>query len=424
MAPLIDGRQLLFLLAVMPHSISSSLSTQKDLFSSREIASSDVCQDEVDHLPAAGSGLLQVQTRRQMKRNDDDEGETLPLQPQDAASERAPSCGRKFACLEKQVSNIESDGVAVVIPGLGSQERILQVVKNIAWLKTQDVPFECWIFIYRSQQELNLGDKSRFSPCNLVWHPGEKWMAHVLAMPLNMTTKPWVLHMLDSIEPQSDVQLQQMQRIMRANSLGHLAPTFDLRQYPDPHYPSPYEIMARNLTANIGRFTDFVELHLSLFSRPYFACLQDNIDDNVLGWGIDRLLPGLCGGSIAGAEVEAGAIGLLDHMTMKKQGRGSYDYIQATEDMKKWVRRHNTIKITTYTNLGELKAPPLPEKAPAAPTEEELQLEEHELELTAQELEDMKVGDKKAEELVLLNSTLDELNTTEGAVALPNRTQS
>lgn len=415
----------------MPHAISVGSFTQQELVSSQEAAISDVCQDEVECLPAGGSGLLQMQTRRQMQQHskDDDDAETL----QHASSERAPSCGRKYACLEKQVSNVEDEGVAVVIPGLGSQERILQVVKNIAWLKTQDVPFECWIFIYKSQEELSLGDRSRFSPCNLVWHPGEKWMAHVLAMPLNMTTKPWVLHMLDGIEPQSDVNLQQMQRIMRANSLGHLAPTFDLRQYPNPHYPTPYAIMARNSSFNIGRFTDFVELHLSLFSRPYFACLQDNVDNNVLGWGIDRLLPGLCGGSIAGAEVEAGAIGLLDHMTMKKQGRGSYDYTQAREDMNKYVRRHSRIKMTNLTNLGELKAPPLPEKAPAmlsGSLSEELENIKSAEMNDPEELEDIEetsrldILDNTEEELALPNSTWDGVNTTEEALALPNRTQS
>ena len=54
----------------------------------------------------------------------------------------------------------------------------------------------------------------------------------------------------------------------------------ELWQYPNPHYPTPYAIMARNSSFNIGRFTDFVELHLSLFSRPYFACLQDSLDNN------------------------------------------------------------------------------------------------------------------------------------------------
>merc|ERR1712032_1163671 len=119
----------------------------------------------------------------------------------------------------------EKEGVAVVVPGLGSEIRALQVEKNLQWLKNQSIPFDCWIFVYRTEAEFSL-DASRFEPCHVSRHLGF-WMGHVLAMPLNMTNKPWIVHMMDSIEPQQDVNLKLLIRIMVANGLGFASPTFD-----------------------------------------------------------------------------------------------------------------------------------------------------------------------------------------------------
>merc|ERR1719329_1624980 len=58
---------------------------------------------------------------------------------------------------------------------------------------------------------------------------------------------------------------------------------------------------------SVGRKVDFIELHMDLFSRRYFACLQDAVDaNNTLGWGMDFMLPGLCGGLKLRSELVAG----------------------------------------------------------------------------------------------------------------------
>lgn len=265
---------------------------------------------------------------------------------------------RKYARLEQQVSQAGGDGVAVVIPGLGNERRALQVEKNIAWLKRQGVPFECRIFVYRSQKDFPL-NASRFEPCQLIRHAGH-WMGHILAFPLNMTTKPWILHMMDSIEPQADVKLKEIYRIMRANELGHAAPTFNVEGSDllgISGKPSVYSLMGRNKFFDIGRFTDFIELHFDVFSRRYFACLQDNVDlDNTLGWGVDRLLPSLCGGAAFGSALNAGSLGLLDNMTMVKKFNGSYNYDIANQQMLAYQLKHADAKQPFYTVLGALEA--------------------------------------------------------------------
>merc|ERR1719408_342174 len=125
-----------------------------------------------------------------------------------------------------------------VVPGLGTVERAVQVQKNIAWLVKQGVPFECLVFVYRTEQELPLTEFN-FQPCRVIRHPGF-WMSHVLAMPLNITSKPWILHMMDGIEPQASVSLKMMFRTMLFNGLGHAAPTFDVAPV------TSYEIMQRH----------------------------------------------------------------------------------------------------------------------------------------------------------------------------------
>jgi hypothetical protein len=258
---------------------------------------------------------------------------------------------RRYAAFESQVLEVEKDGVTVIIPGLGTEARAANVEKNLQWLKKQNVPFECWIYVYSTEPKFP-NNPSRFDHCKLIRHPGF-WMAHVLALPLNITTKPWVLHMMDRVSPQPDVNLTTMTRTMVANNLGHAAPTFASPRH------DHWEIMNQQPNHTIGRSVDFIELHMDLFSRAYFACLQDAIDlDNSLGLGMDWMLPGLCGGHAwQKPEIYVGGLGLMDHMTLGKPYHGSYDHQLALELAKEFAAKHPNIFEPRYMTLGELRAP-------------------------------------------------------------------
>jgi hypothetical protein len=281
--------------------------------------------------------------------------------------------GRKYSALEKSVTRVAEAGVAVVVPGLGSLERASSVERNVEWLRKQGVPFECWIYVYRTEEELEL-DESRFKPCLIVRNAGF-WLTHILAMPLHTTSMPWILHMEESSEPQSDVNLTVMFETMKANGLGHAAPTFDVEKTPNPHGCEPpcgccgslYPILACNKTNKIGRFVDFIELHFDVFTREYFACLQDNIavsvytDENentAIGWGMDRILPALCGGSVSRPMLHAGRMGLMDHMTIEKRHHSSYDLLKAEEGQQRLLSKYPDVALPQYENLGELLPPP------------------------------------------------------------------
>jgi hypothetical protein len=265
---------------------------------------------------------------------------------------------RPFAALEKQVTP-DKEGLAVVVPGLGSEEHAALVEKNLQWLKHQDVPYDCFLFVYKSEEEFPL-ETSRFEPCKVIRHPG-MWLSHLLVMPLNMTTKPYVLHMMAGVEPQPDVNLKLIFKTMETNGLGHAAPTFDPRTNEGDYVNNVYPILGRQENVRVGRFVDFIELHFNVFTRRYFACLQDNIDaseENMLiGWGMDRLLPALCGGAAGGSEVEAGRIGLMDQMTMVKRLHGSYDFGAAQQGFESFVGRHPDTAGPTFSTLGELEEP-------------------------------------------------------------------
>lgn len=227
---------------------------------------------------------------------------------------------------KKGAKSGSEDGIAVVVPGLGNYDRAELTKRNIAWLKKQDIPFECTIFVYKNESVFPL-QAHEFAPCKLVRHRGY-WMKHVKAFPVNQTKKKWVLHMLDGIEPDQNVNLNAMIEIMKANGLSVASPTM-----PGYHV---FPIMAPHEEAPPpGRLVKYIELQMDLFSREYFQCMQDLASDlNPMGWGMSEALPILCKGSL----------GLIDTMHMKKLYWGSYDrYIASQQKMhfyKELKREH------------------------------------------------------------------------------------
>mmetsp|Transcript_27556 Transcript_27556/g.77942 ORF Transcript_27556/g.77942 Transcript_27556/m.77942 type:complete len:385 (+) Transcript_27556:3-1157(+) len=277
-------------------------------------------------------------------------------------SSLATSMGRQYALAESQVAHVEDDGIAVVVPGLGDEARANNVARDIWWLKQQGIPFECWIFIYNLDPEFP-ASPSRFEPCKLVRHAGF-WMSHMLAMPLNLTAKPWILHLMDGISPRPDVSLPRMLKIMELNGLGHAAPTFDAADPTCIVKGGNYTIVHRHQSYPVGRFVDFIEMHIDMFSRAYFACLQDVINtDNFLGWGMDLLLASLCGGAVPGSSTppsrNLGAMGLLDQMTMSAASvdfRMSYDQGDARAGEQRYLDAHPGVPWASKVALGGLRA--------------------------------------------------------------------
>lgn len=225
----------------------------------------------------------------------------------------------KFRRLEQEGAKRGlEDGIAVIVPGFGDEQRAELVKKNIRWLQSEGVPFDCTIYVYRTVAEFPLVEQE-YAPCKLIRHPGH-WMDHLKAFPLNETRRRWVLHLMDSIDPLG-VDLPRMINIMNANGLAHASPSFS-ESY------DRYPIMASQ-GASVGRFVSFIELQLDMFSREYFACLQDLVsDENGMGWGMDYVLPSLCEGSI----------GIIDEMNMVKRYQGSYAWDEAVRRMEVFLK--------------------------------------------------------------------------------------
>merc|ERR1719350_1111620 len=256
------------------------------------------------------------------------------------------------------------EGIAVIVPGMG-RGRTHVVESHVRWLERQGLPFECWIYVY-DQDPSFPANPQRFWPCEVVRHRGH-WMDHMQVFPLGRTRKRWVLHILDSIEPLADVNLTLMMRIAEHNRLGHVSPTF----WPGsacgkPPYTHPVSV--RNRSFRVGRFVDFIELQLDLFTRAYFECIVKNIDSgNGYGWGMDMLLYSMCGGcdprSPESRRVplqEAGGKGALDRMTMCKRSSKSYDHTLARKAMKRCLEVHKDAWPSsngTTIACGSLKAP-------------------------------------------------------------------
>ena len=205
------------------------------------------------------------------------------------------------------------EGIAVLIPGLGSEARAALLRKNIHWLHKQHVPFECYVYVYNFSLHLN---PSEFQPCELIKHQGH-FADHILAFPLNRTRKQWILHWIDSVVPLESLRLDRFLRIMHANRLDHAAPAYSRDRMIGKH---PW-LMWHNNSFKVGRLTDYAEMQFDIISREQFRCLQSIIDVkiNPRGWGVAEMFHQLCGGRV----------GLLDEMLIGKASDNSDNHSEA-----------------------------------------------------------------------------------------------
>lgn len=234
------------------------------------------------------------------------------------------SMSRAFRAAERESEALE-DGVLVFMPG-ASDSRIGNIKKTIAWLQTQGVPTDCIIYKY---QEISVPDEE-LSPCTVMDNQGQKWMDHILKVPLNMTKKKYVLHVMDGIEVQA-VDLARMIKAMVDNDLVHAAPAL----YGKSQYPS----MKPHL--GFGRKVNIIEYHMDLFTRRNFACLQDlvvsndTIDgeratDNHYGFYVADAMTFFCPGNL----------GVIDAMKMFKFAQGAYEHGPAEKQGREWMHQH------------------------------------------------------------------------------------
>lgn len=211
------------------------------------------------------------------------------------------------------------DGVLAFFPG--ATRKRMDIVKNsVAWLQSQNIPLECIIYNYDSEPL-----SEDLKPCKVVDHKGQ-WMDHFTQVPLNMTKKKYILHLMDGVEP-IHVDLRRMMNAMAGNNLSHAAPAmYGIRGYQQnaPHL-------------GFGRFVNFIEMHMDLYHRDNFACLQDILDtkngkyaSNHGGLGVDVAMPTLC----------KGQMGVMDVMKALKKTSGSYDRGAAKSDMRSWLSSH------------------------------------------------------------------------------------
>jgi len=130
--------------------------------------------------------------------------------------------------------------------------------------------------------------------------------------------------MMDSVDLEANVRLDRMIDIMLKNALDHAAPTF-------PNFYRQYPVMSSHkiVPGTVGRRVEFIEMHMDIFSRKYFECVQNiaNNDKTGFGWGLDLVLPHLC----------PGRLGLIDEMRMNKTFKGAYNYYDAGKGYEKFM---------------------------------------------------------------------------------------
>lgn len=267
--------------------------------------------------------------------------------------EKALSCMGKtgsmssvFRKAEKGPEDLE-EGVLVFVPG-ASDTRIANVKKTIAWLRDQKIPTECIVYKY---QELSISD-DELSPCKVMDNKGQKWMDHILQVPLNMTKKKYVLHVMDGVRTQG-IDVARMIKSMVDNDLEHVSPALYGKYLYPPMLPH----------LGFGRKVNFIEYHMNLMARSNFACLQDIVDskhtidgqrttENHFGWWVDIVMPYVC----------RGGMGVIDAMKMFKYAGGTYHMKKAVNEARHWSNENGwgELKQDLRETLGPLKGDLLP----------------------------------------------------------------
>lgn len=254
-----------------------------------------------------------------------------------------------FRDAEKQMNQKDlQDGVFVFIPG-ATNSRMENLKHTLAWLQTQTVPIECMIFKY---QELSVSE-DEVKPCKFVNSTGF-WMDHLMRVPLHLTKMKYILHVLDGLVIEK-LDLRRMMDIMEDNNLVHAAPAL----YGKGIYPRQYKAMMPHL--GFGRKVGFVELHVDMFKRDNFACLQDILDMkdgtgrtiNHAGWCVDFMMPSVC----------KGELGVIDVMKVYKKYRGlSKSGTNTKGQCSSWLKSKGFKRPSLDGNsLGSLKGIVLPD---------------------------------------------------------------
>lgn len=120
---------------------------------------------------------------------------------------------------ENKSKGESAEGVSVLFPGWGDPDRVDLMKKHVQWLRSQDVPFDCTILVYKSEESFPV-DPLEFEPCSIIRHVG-LYGEHVKAFQPNIE-RPWVLTWIDSVDIAPEASLARMIRIAEVNQLDHL----------------------------------------------------------------------------------------------------------------------------------------------------------------------------------------------------------
>jgi hypothetical protein len=223
--------------------------------------------------------------------------------------------------------------VFVLVPGFGEPERQKTILRNVAWLRKQEVDMVCVIYVYEAEEKLPLHAED-FSPCQIQRQAG--YPAEFMLLPPEemWSSQDYVLMWFDDVVVPDDTDLTRLIKILDYNGLGMLSPSFSDEMY--AHWPERHgKIMFHNSSSQfrVGRHTSYAELLFSLMKPESYRCLRGLIDleVNPFGYGLDRLFPDRC---------SEHCLGLLDETVMMDTSQGTLNYKAANYYQDAYFSKH------------------------------------------------------------------------------------
>jgi len=238
-----------------------------------------------------------------------------------------------FRAAEQEPDGLE-EGVLALMPA-PPNGRIDNLKKTIRWLNRQDVPIDCIVYETKDNK-LGAYQPSFLKACKVIKATGQRWMDHILEMPLSLTKRPYVLHIMDNIEVQ-EVDLRRMITAMIENDLVRASPAL----YGKFVFP---QVMPH---LGFGRKVVAAEFQFDLFTRENFACLQDLVNSkgtrkrkvraNRFGWWAMEAMTVACPGDV----------GVIDAMRQFKFAPAAIDSAEAYRTGREWLEDFGWQNIST-----------------------------------------------------------------------------
>ena len=219
------------------------------------------------------------------------------------------------------------------VGGKQAKENMVRIIENFG----RD-DFDYFFFVY---DDTSYGDEI-FKPCKIIHEKGMKWkFAKKYLYPEFCEGYDYIFIWDDDINVDG-FSCKRFMGIVKKNNLQMAQPALTKDSY------FSLAITRKDPKSKIGRYTDFVEIMVPVFTREAWKYFWENIEDdyNHWGWGYDELAKSLCGYS---------NMGIVDEQPVKHSRPVQSSFTIASDERKIFLRSHKKKLLARKISYAALK---------------------------------------------------------------------